>query len=94
MARLSDAELAASLGTLPGWSVETGQLVKGFTFATFSEAIAFVNRVAELAEEVQHHPDMLIQYATVTMRLSTHSEGGITDKDTQLARGIEQQAKG
>ena len=94
MARLSDAELAASLGTLNGWSVEMGQLVKAFTFATFPEAVAFVNRVADLAERQGHHPDMLIEYATVTMRLSTHSEGGITDKDTQLARGIEQRARG
>jgi 4a-hydroxytetrahydrobiopterin dehydratase len=94
MARLTDAELAASLGTLPGWSVETGQMVKSFTFATFPEAIAFVNGVADLAEEQAHHPDMLIEYATVTTRLSTHSEGGITEKDTQLARGIDERARG
>jgi len=94
MARLSDAELAASLDTLPGWSVETGQLVKSFTFGTFPEAIAFVNRVAELAEAQGHHPDMLIEYATVTARLSTHSEGGITEKDAGLARGIEERARG
>jgi 4a-hydroxytetrahydrobiopterin dehydratase len=94
MAKLSDAELAASLGTLPGWSVEGGQLVKTFSFASFPEAIAFVTRVAEQAEEMGHHPDMLIQYATVTMRLSTHSAGGITEKDTQLARGIESRAGG
>ncbi len=89
MARLSNADLQASLGNLSGWQVEHAQLVKEFSFSTFPDAIAFVNRVADVAEDMGHHPDILIQYSTVTMRLSTHSEGGITEKDVQLAGRID-----
>ncbi len=86
MATLRDDELSAELATLPGWSVQNGELTKSYSFSTFRDSISFVNRVADLAEDAGHHPDILISYATVTLRLSTHSEGGITRKDTELAR--------
>jgi 4a-hydroxytetrahydrobiopterin dehydratase len=89
MARLSDAEVSVALNKLPGWSVDDDQLVKTYSFSTFPDAVAFVTRVADVAEDMGHHPDILIQYSAVTMRLSTHSEGGITDKDTQLARRLD-----
>lgn len=89
MAKLNDDELNAELAKLHGWSVQDGELTKAFSFPTFPDGIAFVTRVAELAEDAGHHPDILIQYATVTLRLSTHSEGGITQKDTDLAQRID-----
>jgi 4a-hydroxytetrahydrobiopterin dehydratase len=60
-----------------------------FSFSTFPDGISFVTRVADLAEEAEHHPDIDIRYSTVTLRLATHSEGGITQKDADLARRID-----
>ena len=62
-----------------------GALQREFELASFGEAIAFVNRVAELAEAENHHPDIAISYKRVTLRWTTHSEGGITDRDRDLA---------
>jgi len=68
-----------------GWS-ETGEaLEKEFELPSFAEAIAFVNRLAELAEGENHHPDVDIRYRRVTVRWSTHSEGGVTDRDRAMA---------
>ncbi len=89
MARLSDEAVQAALSGLNGWKVSDGELEKNFTFGTFPDAVAFVTRVAALAEGAGHHPDIDIRYAKVTMRLSTHSEGGITERDVELARGID-----
>jgi 4a-hydroxytetrahydrobiopterin dehydratase len=89
MARLSDDELRNALGRLAGWATDSGELVKRISFSTFPDGIAFVNRVADVAEDVGHHPDIDIRYTTVTMRLSTHSEGGITARDLDLARRID-----
>ena len=63
-----------------------GALERTFELPSFPEAIAFVNRVAELAEAENHHPDVAISYKQVTLRWTTHSEGGITDRDRELAR--------
>jgi 4a-hydroxytetrahydrobiopterin dehydratase len=72
--------------TVPtGWSEVDGALEREFGFDGFPEAIAFVDRVAELAEEANHHPDIAIHYKTVVLRWSTHSAGGITEKDRELA---------
>jgi 4a-hydroxytetrahydrobiopterin dehydratase len=89
MARLSDDELRDALGRLAGWAADGDELVKRFSFSTFPDGVAFVNRVADVAEDVGHHPDIDIRYTTVTMRLSTHSEGGITARDLDLARRID-----
>jgi 4a-hydroxytetrahydrobiopterin dehydratase len=62
---------------------------KRFTFGNFKEAMAFVNQVAELAESADHHPDILVNYKRVTLTLSTHSAGGLTQKDFDLASHIE-----
>jgi 4a-hydroxytetrahydrobiopterin dehydratase len=69
-----------------GWAEVDGALERTFELPTFPEAIAFVNRVAELAEAENHHPDVAISYRKVTLRWTTHSEGGITDRDEDLAR--------
>jgi 4a-hydroxytetrahydrobiopterin dehydratase len=69
-----------------GWAEVDGALERTFELPTFPEAIAFVNRVAELAEAENHHPDVIISYRKVTLRWTTHSEGGITDRDQDMAR--------
>ncbi|MCZ6685100.1 MAG: 4a-hydroxytetrahydrobiopterin dehydratase, partial [Candidatus Dadabacteria bacterium] len=72
-----------------GWGQEGNQIVKQFKFKNFIQSIGFVSKVAMLAERVDHHPDILIQYSKVTITLSTHSEGGLTDKDFNLASEIQ-----
>lgn len=88
--KLSDLEIQRALGGLTGWSRRGDALTKTFTFATFAEAIAFVDRIAKLADAKQHHPDIDIRYTKVTLVLSTHDAGGITEKDLELAGAIEQ----
>jgi len=68
-----------------GWSEIDGALEREFEFSDFRHALAFVNRVAELAETADHHPDISVHYKRVTLRWSTHSAGGITDRDRELA---------
>ena len=68
-----------------GWDEVDGALQRTFELPSFPEAIAFVNRVAALAEQENHHPDVTISYKKVTLRWTTHSEGGITDRDRDLA---------
>jgi 4a-hydroxytetrahydrobiopterin dehydratase len=68
-----------------GWVNVDDALERTFDLPSFPEAIAFVNRVAELAEAENHHPDVTISYKKVTLRWTTHSEGGITDRDHDLA---------
>ncbi len=83
--KLSETEIATSLNDLPEWAEVGGTLQRTFDFADFVEAMAFVNKVAERAEADQHHPDILIRYNRVTLTLSTHDAGGITEKDFALA---------
>ena len=68
-----------------GWVEADGALERTFELLSFPEAIAFVNRVAELAQAEDHHPDVTISYKKVTLRWTTHSEGGITERDRVLA---------
>jgi 4a-hydroxytetrahydrobiopterin dehydratase len=74
------------VSTPEGWSETGGALERTFELPSFAEAVAFVNRVAELAEQEGHHPDIEISYKKVTLRWTTHSAGGITDRDYDLAR--------
>ena len=90
--RLSDLEIQRALGTLPGWSRRADVLTKTFTWPTFAQGIAFVTRVAKAADAMNHHPDIDIRYTKVTCALSTHDAGGITERDLELAREIEQVA--
>jgi 4a-hydroxytetrahydrobiopterin dehydratase len=76
-----------------GWNEQDGELVRNFQFKDFKEAMAFVNAVADLAEEANHHPDILVHgWNKVRLSLSTHSEGRITDNDHQLAARIDEVA--
>jgi 4a-hydroxytetrahydrobiopterin dehydratase len=86
---LDDDEVRSFLATLPGWSLTGGQVVKEYRFPSFMEAVAFVNRVADKAEQADHHPDLDIRYDRVRVALRTHSADGVTDKDLALARSVE-----
>ncbi len=89
---LSDIAVQRELASLPGWARRGGTLTKTFTFPTFSAGIAFVNRVAKLADAMDHHPDIDIRYTKVTCALSTHDAGGITQLDLSLGGKIEKAA--
>lgn len=91
MAKLTNEVIHAALNKLPGWSLKDEGISKQFTWPSFPEAIQFVNEVGDLAERADHHPDILINYRRVTLTLSTHSEGGITQKDFDLAAQIEKE---
>jgi len=86
---LSDDEVNAALSRLRGWELRDGRLRRQYQFRTFLRAIAFVNAVAYLAESAGHHPDITINYNRVTLRLITHSKGGLTDRDFALAADID-----
>ena len=81
MARLSREQIDQRLKELKGWSLKGDAIAKQFTFAGFPEAVAFVDRLVPEAEAADHHPDILINYKRVTLTYSTHSEGGLTEKD-------------
>jgi 4a-hydroxytetrahydrobiopterin dehydratase len=90
--KLSDLEIQRALGRLPGWSRRNDTLVKSFTFPKFADGISFVNRIAKVADTMNHHPDIDIRYTKITCSLSTHDAGGITDSDLKLADEIEKSA--
>jgi 4a-hydroxytetrahydrobiopterin dehydratase len=69
-----------------GWEISDGALKKRYSFPDFATAMAFANRVAGAAEEADHHPDMLVTWGAVELTWVTHSEGGITDRDADMAR--------
>jgi 4a-hydroxytetrahydrobiopterin dehydratase len=81
MAKLAQTEIDQRMKSLNGWTLQGDEIVKQYTFKNFPEAIAFVNRLAPEAEAADHHPDILINYKRVTLTYSTHSDGGLTDKD-------------
>ncbi|GHF46132.1 4a-hydroxytetrahydrobiopterin dehydratase [Amycolatopsis bartoniae] len=86
---LTDDEVADALTRLPHWKREGDTLERTAELGSFPQAIQVVNRVAEIAESVDHHPDMDIRWRTVVFRLSTHSAGGLTGKDVSLAAEID-----
>ena len=77
-----------TIGAMSAWEERDGKLHREFTFANFSEAWAFMSRVALLAEKSDHHPDIILSYRKVRLELSTHAEGGLTDLDFQVASEI------
>ena len=89
MGGLSHEEIAKALADLPGWRHEKGELFKQFKFATFMDAIAFIDRIAERADELNHHPDLENHYNRVRVALHTWTDDAVTDKDIQLAHQIE-----
>jgi 4a-hydroxytetrahydrobiopterin dehydratase len=92
MALLTDAQIAEGLASLPGWAREGDAIRKTFAFKGFPEAVAFVGRLVPGAEAADHHPDLTINYRRVTVVYTTHSAGGLTEKDLAGARMAEEQA--
>lgn len=87
--RLSDIAIQRELGNLTGWSRRGDAITKTFQFRNFLTGIDFVSAIAKAAEAADHHPDVDIRYTKVTCTLSTHSAGGITQKDLDMARKID-----
>jgi len=85
MAALSGEQVDARLRSMAGWQRHGDEIIKQYQFADFRAAMAFVNAVADAANDADHHPDIDIRYNRVTLTLSTHSEGGVTEKDFALA---------
>ena len=88
MALLSDEKIEQSLEGLPEWSREGDSIKREFKFEDFQASVDFVNRITPPAEEMNHHPDIAISWNTVTVSLTTHSQGGITESDFELAARI------
>jgi len=89
MARLSDAEIDERLAGLAGWERSGDAIVKQFDNGDFKGSVDFVSRLTPDAEDMNHHPDLEISWKTVTVTITTHSQGGLTDNDFELARRIE-----
>ena len=87
--KLSEDTVKAKLEDLDQWSEMNGSIQRTFQFKDFVEAMKFVNKAADHAEEVQHHPDILIRWNKVTLTLSTHDAGGLTERDFLLAKSID-----
>ncbi len=85
---LSEEGVQQQMTALPGWQIESRELVKEFRFASYLAGIEFVRHVAVLAEAMNHHPDLVVGWRKVTVRLSTHSAGGLTRLDFELAGQI------
>ncbi len=90
MDTLSPEQITAALAGLDGWQLEGGALVRTFRFSDFVRAVDFVEQLAEVAEAQRHHPDIDIRYNKVTLRLSSHDAGGLTDRDVKLAEALQQ----
>ena len=86
---LDDDQIAEALDTLPAWQRDGSRLIRTVELASFPQAIQVVNRVAEIAESNNHHPDIDIRWRTLAFRCSTHSAGGITTADVSLAEQID-----
>jgi 4a-hydroxytetrahydrobiopterin dehydratase len=86
--KMSDAQVKAALRDVAGWRLDNGQLAREFEFPDFKTAWAFMAKVAQLAEQRQHHPDWSNVYNKVSIRLETHDAGGLTAKDFELAAAI------
>ena len=88
--KLNNSAIGQQLQTVPGWKAQSrrSSITRTYTLPSFRSALAFVQFVGELAEAHDHHPDIDIRYSRVTLTLSTHSAGGLTEKDFALARDV------
>lgn len=86
---LEDEDLSSALKKCPEWEYEKNSITRVVEFEEFMDAIDFVNSVADIADEAQHHPDIRINYTRVTLKLTTHDAGGVTDADVELAQRID-----
>ena len=90
MARLDENEVRRRLDELDGWSLAGDAITREFEHGDFAGSVEFVNRITPVAEEMNHHPDLEISWSKVTVKLTTHSEGGLTEGDFELARQIDE----
>jgi 4a-hydroxytetrahydrobiopterin dehydratase len=88
MPKLSEPEIESALDNLPGWTLSGGKLIHDYSFPDFVAAMAFVNRVAGLAESANHHPDIDIRYNQVRLGLVSHDANGITSRDIRMAAAL------
>ena len=88
MAVLTDAEIQQALASLPKWQRQGKAIQRVFEFPDFKAAMQFVNKIADAAEQANHHPDIDIRYNKVTMALVSHDAGGVTQRDIKMARRI------
>jgi 4a-hydroxytetrahydrobiopterin dehydratase len=93
MARLKSSEIRTALRSVPGWKKKGALVVRTYKFKDFVAAMQFVNSIARLAEKAWHHPDIDIRWNKVTLALTTHDEGGLTEKDFALARKFDAAAR-
>lgn len=89
MARLSEEDVRGRLRSLPGWELAGSAIRKRYAFDSFRSAMSFVNKVAGLAESMNHHPDILVEYDKVTLTLTSHDSGALTGRDFALAERID-----
>ena len=89
MALLGDSDIEARLADLDGWTREGDEIKKVFKLDDFKGSVDFINRLTPIAEEMNHHPDLEVSWNKVTVSISTHSEGGLTENDFELARKID-----
>lgn len=94
MTKLSEEQVTQAMRRLPGWERADNEIRRTFTFKNFREALAFVVHAGLLAEQMDHHPDIDIRYKTVHLSLSTHSVGGLTNNDFDLAEKINKITQG
>ena len=87
--RLPQQEIDGWIASHPTWRFRDGAISKKYTFPSFRSAIVFVNRVATIADELNHHPDIGVRYNEVVVAVSTHDAGGVTEKDFKLAERID-----
>ncbi len=87
---LPQEEIDKRLKQVDGWLQDGRYITREFSFPSFEDNMVFVNRVAEVAEEIDHHPDIIINYTSLTLSITTHSEGGLTRRDFRLASRINQ----
>lgn len=88
MAVLTDSEVQQALGSLSGWQRQGKAIQRVFEFPDFKAAMQFVNKIADAAEQANHHPDIDIRYNKVTMALISHDSGGVTQRDVKMAKRI------
>ena len=90
MEPLSDADIDAKLERIPGWKRVGNAIERTWRFGTFAEAVAFMERLFALAEETDHHPDLLNSWTKVRVRFTTHDAGGLTNRDFRIAAKVDQ----
>ena len=87
--RLEDDQIAEALAGVDGWNADNGWLKKRYDFRNFAESLAFVNKVGEIAEDEDHHPDFKFGWGYVELELTTHDKGGLTQRDFDVAKRID-----